>query len=238
MAPNDSDKSNAAQTLDSLNVGDVIRLPKFYSNALAVVSTTAIGIRVEFVDDALAARGTTKDLIRSKFTGEYGLVAGTADKGTVWTVEVVARGEDEDSDDMDDDADAAPFVDGGALSDLARDSDRGAYSVETPGEDVVEFVLQFEKPVTAEVLRATFQDLADAAAGEADDADVDEGVETDGESPVADAAAFEDALQSFVTRTIRDGVHPSDVSTVLFAEANRIAGAMWSPDRDDAEILP
>lgn len=89
----------AQDTFDSLSKGDVIRIPEVYDNPLEV---TFVGdtdhpegesrmLGVEFTDQDLAQRGARKSLIQSVHTGNYGLLAGSTDHGTVTQVEVLSR---------------------------------------------------------------------------------------------------------------------------------------------------
>lgn len=84
----------AREWFDTATVGDMIRVPH-YENALRVNYVSppdgAGLVGVEFVDDALAARGASKSLVQNRNSGRVYLVAGTADKGEVREVEVLAE---------------------------------------------------------------------------------------------------------------------------------------------------
>lgn len=80
---------SGSEAFDSLNVGDVIRVPQ-YENALRVSfdGRDAGLLGVEFSGNP---NGTQKTLIQNENSGEVYLVAGSTDKGHVSEVEVVAE---------------------------------------------------------------------------------------------------------------------------------------------------
>lgn len=84
----------AASMFDSLDVGDVIRVPQ-YENALRVSHDGRdVGLLgVEFMGDSKT--GVMKHLVQNDHSGCIYLIAGTQDKGVVKEIEEVENGSDE-----------------------------------------------------------------------------------------------------------------------------------------------